>query len=100
MDLETDTALVINSYKELLQHQNDQMIEKDGFSFNNYLETCKLPSSQYSNQETESVTQNPIFIKRDKTPKFDFDDEMKGLIKSDLKENLKLANEAQNMVIK
>jgi len=102
MDLETETQpTIISTYRELLEHQNELMIDKDNFTLSNYLKTCQLPFSQNEDiDEEEEKIQNPILVKRDKTPKIPLDDEMKKLIKSDLKENLKIVNEAQNMVIK
>ena len=102
MDLENESQQTpeITSYLELLEHQTDLMIDKSKFSFDEYLQSCKQLDSSEESEDEADENDEVFLLRRDKTPKVDLDQEMKELIKSDLKDNLRIAGEAQNMVIK
>lgn len=101
------------AYSNIIGDQNELMLDKDNFSFQKYLKLCSyevsssiIPKIQFSDywknpatEQVENEAESPL-INRDPVPKVKLDAEMKELIKSDIKENLKLVRDVKNQIIR
>lgn len=96
-------------YSEFIGEQNELILDKDNFSFEKYLASCanqvpitrlnKVLLSKGHVELDEGEIAGKILVQRDPVPKLELDEEMKELLKSDVKENLKIISEVKNQIV-